>query len=69
MRVICSRVGCDNTASHKILWRNPSIHSEDRHKVWTACEEHSDFLLNFLQLRNFVIGVESFTGKTNLESS
>ena len=47
----CSRAGCRETASWRIEWRNPRIHSEDRVKVWLACEEHVDFLREFLAAR------------------
>jgi hypothetical protein len=51
--VICSRAGCRAAASWRIEWRNPKIHTEDRVKVWTACEEHVDFLAAFLEARSF----------------
>jgi len=53
----CSRAGCRETASWRIEWRNPRIHSEDRVKVWLACEEHVDFLREFLAAREFPLRV------------
>ncbi|VXC20194.1 hypothetical protein [Plantibacter sp. T3] len=51
--VICSRAGCRAAASWRIEWRNPKIHAVDRVKVWTACDEHVDFLEAFLEARSF----------------
>ncbi len=56
-RTICSRAGCGADALWRIEWRNPRIHSEDRVKVWTACEEHCDFLRDFLSARSFPVRV------------
>jgi hypothetical protein len=53
----CSRAGCRETASWRIEWRNPRIHSEDRVKVWLACEEHVGFLRDFLAAREFPVRV------------
>jgi hypothetical protein len=58
----CSRANCRETAVWRIEWRNPKIHSEDRVKVWLACDEHVDFLREFLAAREFplrVVPVES----------
>jgi hypothetical protein len=51
--VICSRAGCRAAADWRIEWRNPKIHTGDRVKTWTACEEHVDFLAAFLEARSF----------------
>ncbi len=51
--VICSRAGCRAAADWRIDWRNPKIHTGDRVKTWTACEEHVDFLEAFLEARSF----------------
>jgi len=53
----CSRAGCRETASWRIEWRNPRIHTEDRVKVWLACAEHVDFLREFLAAREFPVRV------------
>ncbi|RDV44690.1 hypothetical protein DOE76_10695 [Leifsonia sp. ku-ls] len=53
----CSRAGCRATASWRLEWRNPRIHAEDRVKVWLACEEHVDFLREFLAAREFPLRV------------
>ena len=49
----CSRAGCRARATWRIDWRNPRIHSEDRRKTWLACDEHVDFLREFLAARDF----------------
>lgn len=53
----CSRAGCRETAAWRIEWRNPRIHAEDRVKVWLACDEHVDFLGEFLAARDFPLRV------------
>jgi hypothetical protein len=53
----CSRAGCGDTASWRIEWRNPRIHSADRVKVWLACGEHVEFLREFLEARDFPVRV------------
>jgi hypothetical protein len=53
----CSRAGCRTGATWRIEWRNPRIHSEDRRKVWLACDEHVEFLREFLAAREFPLEV------------
>ncbi|MEA9983745.1 MULTISPECIES: hypothetical protein [Subtercola] len=53
----CSRAGCRTAASWSIGWRNPKIHGSDRVKVWVACDEHVDFLREFLAARDFPLTV------------
>ena len=53
----CSRAGCGETATWRIEWRNPAIHTADRVKVWLACGEHVDFLREFLAARDFPLSV------------
>jgi hypothetical protein len=53
----CSRAGCRETAAWRIEWRNPRIHSTDRRKIWLACDEHVDFLREFLAAREFPLEV------------
>lgn len=55
----CSRAGCREAASWAIRWRNPKIHAEDRRKVWLACDEHLDYLRDFLAARSFPLHVVS----------
>jgi hypothetical protein len=54
----CSRAGCDEPASYSINWRNPKIHTSDRVKVWLACDEHREYLREFLLARNFPVAVD-----------
>ena len=51
----CSRAGCGNPATVKVNWRNPRIHDVNRVKVWLACSDHSEFLHDYLQSRNFPV--------------
>jgi len=56
-RFTCSRAGCSSPARWRIEWRNPKIHSADRVKVWLACDEHVDYLRDFLAAREFPMNV------------
>jgi hypothetical protein len=53
----CSRAGCRDAARWRIEWRNPKIHDESRRKVWLACDEHVDYLRDFLDARDFPLSV------------
>ena len=50
---VCSRKGCRSRARWQVLWNNPKIHDPERRKVWLACDEHRDWLRDFLQMRGF----------------
>lgn len=54
---ICSRAGCRLPATAQVVWRNPRIHAADRRKVWLACDEHVDYLREFLAARDFPVTV------------
>jgi len=53
----CARADCRAAATHHIVWRNPRIHSEDRRKIWLACDEHVGFLSDYLRTRDFPVEV------------
>lgn len=53
----CARADCHAAATHHIIWRNPRIHSEDRRKIWLACDEHVGFLSDYLRTRDFPVEV------------
>ena len=53
----CSRAGCTVAATTTVNWRNPRIHSLDRVKVWLACDEHADYLRDYLAARDFPVVV------------
>jgi hypothetical protein len=57
----CSRAGCREPASWNVNWRNPRIHTEDRIKIWLACDEHRDYLRDYLASRDFPVTVTSFS--------
>lgn len=57
-RRTCSRAGCRTSATQRITWRNPRIHTGDRSKVWLACDEHVGVLRDFLAARAFPLEVE-----------
>jgi len=50
-RLVCSRRGCRNDAAWRLLWNNPRIHTPERRKVWLACDEHRDWLQDYLTSR------------------
>lgn len=56
----CSRAGCDSVATFSVNWRNPKIHAADRVKVWLACDEHADYLREYLEARDFPVAVTAF---------
>jgi hypothetical protein len=56
-RLTCSRAGCLERATFRIEWRNPKIHAEDRVKVWLGCDEHVEYLREFLAARQFPVRV------------
>lgn len=51
----CSRAGCREDAAWNVNWRNPRIHGADRVKVWLACDEHNEFLRDYLATRGFPV--------------
>jgi len=53
----CSRAGCRSAATVAVNWRNPKIHAEDRVKVWLACDEHSEYLREYLANRGFPVSI------------
>lgn len=55
--VSCSRAGCRETASWRIDWRNPRLHTAERVKTWLGCNDHVDFLREFLAARDFPLEV------------
>jgi hypothetical protein len=62
-RHTCSRAGCSATASSRVEWRNPRIHGPDRTKIWLACDEHVDYLHDFLAARDFPVTVVPLTSE------
>jgi hypothetical protein len=56
-RLTCSRAQCRADAAWRLDWRNPKIHAEDRIKTWLACDEHLDYLREFLAARDFPLTV------------
>lgn len=48
----CSARRCEKAAAWAIVWSNPAIHY-GRSKTWLACDEHREFLHDYLAYRNF----------------
>jgi len=57
LAMTCSRAGCSADATATVNWRNPKIHAPDRVKVWLACDEHKDYLRDYLEARDFPVVV------------
>ncbi len=57
---LCSRAECRNSAAWNVNWRNPRIHGADRVKVWLACDDHVDYLRDYLSTRGFPVVVTPF---------
>lgn len=61
----CSRRGCRAPADWALVWNNPKLHTPDRRKVWVACDEHREYLANFLGMRGFLretVPMDEFEG-------
>ncbi|MCL2466713.1 MAG: hypothetical protein FWF02_03070 [Micrococcales bacterium] len=54
---VCSARRCTAEAAWGLLWNNPKLHTPDRRKVWMSCDDHADYLTEFLQLRGFLMSV------------
>lgn len=57
---VCSRAACSASATHRIDWSNPRIHTDGREKTWLACDEHVAYLQSFLESRSFPVRVTGF---------
>lgn len=55
--LVCSRAGCRHRATQQVVWRNPRIHAADREKIWLACDEHVQFLFDYLRNREFPVSL------------
>jgi hypothetical protein len=57
---VCSRKGCRVGASWRLLWNNPKIHTPERRKTWLACDEHRDWLQDYLEQRGLWRETQAF---------
>ncbi|HSF26574.1 MAG TPA: hypothetical protein VLC50_03555 [Actinomycetes bacterium] len=53
----CSRQGCRAPATWVLVWNNPKVHTPERRKTWSACDEHREYLTYYLDRRTFLIEV------------
>jgi hypothetical protein len=51
---ICSARSCRAPAVWVLSWNNPKLHTAERRKTWTACDEHLEHLTTFLASRGFL---------------
>lgn len=52
--LVCSAKGCRASARWALAWNNPKLHTPERRKTWLACDEHREYLSNFLAARGFL---------------
>ncbi|UUT36714.1 hypothetical protein [Microbacterium elymi] len=57
---VCARAGCRAPAVAQVVWRNPRIHDAARRKIWLACDEHVEYLRDYLASRRFPVAVHPF---------
>lgn len=50
----CSRRGCRAPARWRLEWNNPRVHTPERRKIWLACDEHREWLTDYLRSRNLL---------------
>ena len=50
----CSAKGCRAAAIYQLRWNNPQLHPVEVRKTWLACEEHREWLSDFLRARGFL---------------
>ena len=55
---VCSAKQCDTQAVYALEWSNPRIHT-NRSKIWLCCEDHKDFLTEYIALRSFPYELKS----------
>ncbi|WP_046468166.1 hypothetical protein [Allosalinactinospora lopnorensis] len=53
--VHCSRRECRAPATWVLVWNNPKVHTPERRKTWLACDEHREYLAEFLGIRGFLL--------------
>ena len=56
---MCSAKACRQPATHAVVWNNPKLHTPDREKIWHACDLHVEHLSHFVQIRGFLLRVDS----------
>jgi hypothetical protein len=56
----CSAKSCTAEARWALRWNNPKLHPPERRKTWLACEEHREYLADFLNRRSFLREIEPF---------
>ena len=52
--LICSARECTAPATVGVVWSNPAIHT-GREKTWLACDEHREFLVEYVRYRGFPV--------------
>ena len=56
----CSRKGCRSAGAWSLRWNNPKLHDPAYRKTWLACDDHREYLTEFLAARGFLREVTTF---------
>jgi hypothetical protein len=56
----CSAKRCRAPASWRLSWNNPKLHTPEHRKTWLACDDHRQYLADFLAARGFLREVSPF---------
>jgi hypothetical protein len=56
----CSRKGCRAPGAWSLRWNNPKLHDPAYRKTWLACDDHREYLTEFLGARSFLREVTPF---------
>lgn len=67
-RLECSSKGCRADAVYQLYWNNPQLHAPEFRKTWLACEEHREWLADFLRARGFLHSVGKLPSAAHGES-
>lgn len=51
---ICSRRGCNNPPTMKVVWKNPAVRG-NRNKVWLSCADHEQYFRDYFSYRSFPV--------------
>jgi hypothetical protein len=52
--LVCSARACGHHATWALRWNNPKLHTPERRKTWLACDDHREYLTQFLSIRGFL---------------
>ena len=56
-------------ASWQLRWNNPKLHTPDYRKTWLACDDHRQYLADFLGARGVLREVSAFPAPSDAQIS